>query len=72
MSDQFSHPVKAETVQVLHLKNRPQAELHKAGCQHAAKAHWVGEPQNAAEMVRETETIYVYDYYHVAPCARRA
>lgn len=72
MSENFSHTVKTETVVVLHLRTRPQAELHKAGCAHAAKATRIGQPQNAAELVEETTTRYQDDYYFVAPCARRA
>lgn len=68
---QFSHHVKAETVVVLHT-DRPNAEVHKAGCAHMAKAEYVGEPQSGAELVEETTTVYVDDYYYVAPCARKA
>lgn len=68
---QFSHHVKAETVVVLHT-SRPNAEVHKAGCNHLAKADYASEPRNGATMVEETTTIYVDDYYYVAPCARTA
>ena len=70
--EQFSHDVKAEMVQVMHLPNRGQAELHKAGCAHAAKATQIFPAESGAELVEKTTTIYRDDYYHVAPCARKA
>lgn len=74
--EQFSHHVKAETVVVLHLPfpmpHSSNAQVHKAGCQHAHKATSVGQPQSGAEMVEQTTTKYVDDYYYVAPCARKA
>lgn len=69
---QFSHHVRAETVAVLHIPGRPYAEVHKAGCAHSAKAESVGDPRDGAEMVERTTTLYVDDYFFVAPCARTA
>lgn len=70
--EQFSHDVKAEQVAVMHFFGKPNAEVHRAGCAHAAKAEYVGQPQSGAEMVEQTTTVYVDDYYYVAPCARKA
>lgn len=68
---QFSHHVRAQTVVVLHT-DRPNAEVHAAGCAHSAKADYVGEPRNGADFVEQTTTVYVDDFYYVAPCARKA
>lgn len=70
MNENFSHTIKTETVQVMHFRNRAQAELHKAGCAHGAKAVDVYAPENAAALVEKTTTIYHDDYYFVANCAR--
>lgn len=74
-SENFSHRVKAETVTILTFGRaaaHQQTQVHKAGCQHAAKAEHVGETQSGAQLVHETETIYRDDWYYVAPCARKA
>lgn len=70
-NENFSHEVKAETIQVLHFRNRSAAEIHKAGCAHAAKATDAYAPQPGAEIVEQTLTRYRDDYYYVAPCARK-
>lgn len=68
---QFSHHVKAETVVVLHT-DRANAEVHAAGCAHQSKADYVSEPRNGAQFVERTTTIFVDDFFYVAPCARKA
>lgn len=67
---QFSHAVKAETVVILHT-TRANAEVHKAGCAHMAKAEHAGDPQSGVELVERTTTVHVDDFYYVAPCARK-
>jgi len=67
----FSHKIKAETVTISYFpRAKEQSQIHKAGCAHEAKAERVGKPEDAAELVRVTETIYRDDYYFVANCAR--
>jgi hypothetical protein len=68
MSINFSHTVKAESVQ-MHYTTKG-ARLHAAGCQHRADSK--GPVKDANTLVAETETVYVDDYYDVAPCARKA
>ena len=72
MSKNFSHTIKCDAVQVMQLRNRPAAEIHKAGCAHGAKAEWADAPESATAFVRTVETEYTDDYYTVAPCARKA
>ena len=70
--ENFSHDIKAETVRVLHMPRGRRAEVHKDGCQHAAKATHVFDAQPGAELTDRTVNVYSDDYFHVAPCARRA
>lgn len=67
----FSHKVRAESVQILVIDS--YAQVHKAGCAHQHKADRVeAKVFDGATLVRETETIYKDDFYYVAPCARKA
>ncbi len=71
MTQQFTHRVRAELVQVLSADG--YAEVHRAGCAHQnqRRVERVGPVQSGPELVHETETKYVDDFFVVAPCARK-
>ena len=72
ISQNFSHPIKAESVVILHTTRMADAEVHKVGCAHRLKATWGSGAMDGATLVNDTITEYPDDWYYVAPCARRA
>lgn len=73
MSENFSHKIKAPEIVVLTFNRERgdrQTQIHAIGCRHADKADHIGQSQDSASLVEQTETIYRDDWYYVAPCAR--
>lgn len=66
----LDHPVKAPRVAILNFADCRQTEVHAVGCAHAAKATRVSECAEGHEP--RPDDIYGDDWYHVAPCARKA
>lgn len=56
----FSHPVKDGPLEIHYSEKRGHAELHKAGCKHAADSKSPFSGRVGAD-----------DYFLVAPCARK-
>ena len=61
-------PIKATLVSVLNFSDCRQTELHASGCAHEKKALRVGTPGPPPT----ADDPYGDDWYHVAPCARKA
>lgn len=66
----LSHPVKAESIAIFNFEDCRTTEIHKQGCKHGTKACRVHEVMFGQEP-HENDG-YSDDWYHVAPCARRA
>ena len=66
----LTHPIKAKRVSILNFADCRQTEIHATGCKHAAKATSVSDQDEGEEP--RTDDIYGDDWYHVAPCARKA
>lgn len=66
----LDHPVKAPRLAILNFSDCRQTEIHALGCQHAAKANYVREIEQGEEP--HANDGYGDDWYHVAPCARKA
>lgn len=66
----LDHPVKAEKVSTLNFADCRQAEIHATGCAHEAKAVHVFP--HTEETKPTADDVYTDDWYHVAPCARKA
>jgi len=63
-------PVKAEEVSILNFPDCRMTEIHASGCKHEGKAKSVRPV--AADRVPSPNDGYGDDWYHVAPCARKA
>lgn len=68
--ENFSHPVKAEKIEIHYDTNVGQATIHKAGCTHRAKG-WT-DKRAVNDMTGPEFMDYVGqdDWFKVAPCAR--
>ncbi len=64
----LDHPVKAARVTILNFTDSRQTEIHAEGCAHEGKASRVHIPI----IKPDPNDGYGDDWYHVAPCARRA
>ena len=61
-------PIKASAVTILNFADHRQTEIHAAGCAHEGTAAKV----NALSYMPAPTDPYADDWYHVAPCARKA
>lgn len=60
--------IKADKVSVLNFEDCRTTEIHAQGCAHEKKALRIS-PQT---VIPSEDDIYTDDWYHVAPCARKA
>lgn len=60
--------IKAEKVSILNFADSRQTEIHAQGCAHEKKASRI-HVLAAAPSITDG---YTDDWYHVAPCARKA
>lgn len=71
----FSHNIKAASISLAYfhdyvVKGGPEVQVHATGCAHEKKAYMV---RPLAETGPEFQAgILADDYFHVAPCARKA
>lgn len=61
-------PIKAEKVSYLNFTDCRQTEIHAQGCAHEGKASEV----TPVKVIPTADDVYVDDWFHVAPCARKA
>jgi hypothetical protein len=61
-------PIKADKVTILNFPDSRPTEIHAAGCAHEAKASRIIQ----RDEIPSANDPYGDDWYHVAPCARKA
>ena len=64
-------PIKAAEVSILNFPDHRPTEIHAVGCKHEAKASRILRVPALSEAPSPNDG-YGDDWYHVAPCARKA